>query len=209
MKSGMTMKNKGFSLFELVAVVAIIMIVMMISGPYVKGLLEDYRTNEVAIGIYSDFMFAKSEALKRQDDVVIVFDPGEKTYDIVFDNGSDWTPGQVLGSGDFYLKEDVRLPEDYAFASNSYGVYGVDNEGLGLGVTLRSNTVYFQPTGRISDAHEDTLDTLVKQNSRGVYIIRTGDAVRDEYYYLRAIVASGLNGQIQIWKYRGAWVTHD
>ncbi len=85
----------------------------------------------------------------------------------------------------------------------------MENERLGLGVTFRNSVVYFQPSGRISDGHADTLDTLVKQNNRSVYVTRYQDSPQDIYSHIRAVVANGISGQCQIWKYKGAWVTRD
>jgi prepilin-type N-terminal cleavage/methylation domain-containing protein len=202
-------KSDGFSLPELLGVLVVIGILLLIAGPSLREQANEHRANQVAMDVYADFMYAKSEAMKRQDDVVIVFSPSNKSYDIVYDVGSDWTPGHVLGSEDVYLKEDVTLPGDYTFAGSSYGIYGVDNEGLGLGVTFRSSVVYFQPSGRISDAHDDTLQTLVKRNNRAVYVTRYEDSPQNIYSQIRAIVADGISGQCRIWRYRGTWITHD
>ena len=203
------LSSRGFTVAELVGVLIILTILMLIAGPSMKDQMHNHRANQVAMDVYADLAYAKSEAMKRQDDVIVVFDTENTSYDIVYDVGSDWVPGQPLSAEDVYLKEDVMLPGDYRFADTSYGIYGVDNEGLGLGVTFRNGVVYFQPSGRISDAHADTLDTLIKQNNRAVYITRQEDSPQNIYRYMRAIVANGISGQCQIWKYKGAWVTQD
>jgi Tfp pilus assembly protein FimT len=197
----------GFSIFEMMIVVAVIAIIVLISGPSMKDMLENFRVDEVAMGIYTDFLKAKSTAILKQDDVVAIFDTQHNRYSILYDAGSDWLPGQSPGSGAYYIKQNVTLPPHYTFAGSAYGVYGVDNEGLGMGVTLKNNVVYFQPSGRASDDHADTIDTLVKSNNRAVYIARADDTRRGDYAYIRAIALDGLSGQPRVYKYRGAWLT--
>ena len=197
----------GYSIFELMIVMAVIAIVLLITGPSMKKLIENARADEVAMGVYADFLKAKSEAIRRQNDVVVIFDTQHNRYSILYDADSDWEPGQALGTGDFYLKQNVPLPADYAFAGSAFGIYGIDNEGLGVGVTFKNNVVYFQPSGRVSDDHADTIDTLVKSNNRAVYIARAGDPQRNDYACIRSVVLDGLSGQPRIYKYRGTWLT--
>ena len=202
-------QGSGFTILELLVVLAVMSIVLLISGPSMREYLENARTDNVIMSIYNDFLFAKAEALNRHDDVIMIFDPENSSYSILFDENSDWDPGESLSGGDEYLRRNVTLPDDYVFASHVHQIYGVDNEGIRVGVTFKNNLVYFQPSGRITDAHEDTLDTLVKLNNRAVYVIRTGDSGRYDYSHLRAVVANGLSGHPQVWKYRGVWVTRD
>lgn len=203
-------RRDGFTILELVIVMGITAVLIGMSGPKFNEYRKKARTDEVARGIYSAFLEAKSEALRRQNDVVITFDTQNQTYSVIYDEDSDWEPGDSPSGGDFYIREDVELPGDYCFARDISSIYGVDNEGTGLGVTFKNNMVVFQPSGRISDAHEDTLSTLVKRNNRSVYIIRIGDAGAYDYGHIRGIVTDGLSGQVQVWRWNGsAWVTRD
>ena len=204
--------TKGFSLAELLIVIGVIGILLAISGPSVSNMLKRQRTDEVISILYRDFMYAKSEAMKRQNDVVMVFDAQNNVYSILYDENSDWRTEEAPGPGDFYLKQNVALPTNYVYADQIYGIYGVDNEGVGIGITFKDQALYFQPSGRISDDHEDTLDTLVKQNNRALYVIRKGDPAFYDYHHLRAIAVNGLAGQPSIWFYDyadQAWRTYD
>jgi hypothetical protein len=161
------------------------------------------------MSLFADLVLAKSEALRRQQDVIVIFDTSNNRYSILVDNGSDWALGQTPGAGDYYLKQNVALPKDYAFAGRSYGIYGVDNEGMGTGVTLKDGLLFIQPSGRMSDAHADSLSTLVKSNNRAIYIARRDLPRNDNYGHMRAIVADGISGQPKIYRFNGAWVTRD
>lgn len=64
-------KNTGFTLLELMIVIAIIGILAAIAVPSFQGILERDRLKQVAEALKSDMQFARTEAIKRSNDIIV------------------------------------------------------------------------------------------------------------------------------------------
>ncbi len=69
-------KNAGFSLLETMTVVAIIGILAAIAVPSYQDMIERNRLKQVAEALKSDLQFARTEAIKRSQNVLITRTPG-------------------------------------------------------------------------------------------------------------------------------------
>lgn len=63
--------NKGFTLLELMIVVAILGILVSIAFPSYQRLLERNRLKEAAEALKSDMQLARTESIKRSQDVIV------------------------------------------------------------------------------------------------------------------------------------------
>jgi len=66
----------GFTLTELMITVAIIGIVASLAVPSFQDMIERNRLKEAVESLKSDLMFARTEAIKRSQDVVVSRSPG-------------------------------------------------------------------------------------------------------------------------------------
>lgn len=66
-----TAKQSGFSLIELVAVVTIVAILAAVAIPGFSGIIQNQRIKSASFELYSSLIVARSEAVKRNDDVTI------------------------------------------------------------------------------------------------------------------------------------------
>lgn len=64
-------KSQGFSLLELMVAVAVLAVISALAAPSFKQLLAAQRVRVTAYNIISDLVFARSEAVKRGENVTV------------------------------------------------------------------------------------------------------------------------------------------
>lgn len=72
----MVRKERGFSILELMVVVGIIAILAAIAVPNMSSYMDSRRVVNAAEAIYSQVVYARSEAISRSSDVVVRLLPG-------------------------------------------------------------------------------------------------------------------------------------
>ncbi len=202
--------KSGFTLIELMVALAIVGILASLAVANYLNRLPDIRAKQAARQVWMDFKRAQSTALSRNTDVVVLFNPSEGTYDIVIDTDSDMgetgSPDTSGGDADEFFSRDNALPQSIVFASGLGTVVGVDGEGLGDGVTLSNNRVFFQPSGRASTKNEDTIDNVLNKASRAVYVIPEADISKNNHEKLWAVTINGISGNAEMKEYKnGKW----
>lgn len=75
------MRQRGFSLIELMIVVSIIGVLATIAAPSLRSLAAGQRVKMAAFDLYTDLTLARSEAIKRNANVTITR------------NGTNWSTG--------------------------------------------------------------------------------------------------------------------
>lgn len=83
----MLVKNRGFTIVELMIVVAIVAILAALAGPSFRELMAMMRVKTAATDIHLSLMRARSEAIKRNTNVTIATASG------------GWTAGWAISDG--------------------------------------------------------------------------------------------------------------
>lgn len=63
--------NRGFTLIELMVTVAIMALIMALAAPSFRDILVALRVRTTAFNIISDLVLARSEAIKRGEDITL------------------------------------------------------------------------------------------------------------------------------------------
>lgn len=131
-------KNKGFTLIELMVSVAVLAIVLSIAVPSFKNILLNNRLNTTKDELRTAIQLARSEAIKRKEDVILCRANAELTQCAA--DGTDWSQGWLL----VYKDKD------------KYEVLKVWESGQGITVTGSSAKMQFAGNGMLADSY--TLD---------------------------------------------------
>lgn len=106
-------KAKGFSLIEVLTVIAIIAIISTLSIPNYVGWMSKRRLQGAASEVQSVIQLAKMTAIKKNTNVVIAFNPGERSYTAFVDDG-----GGGAGAGNHTMDNGERLIRSAIFPSD-------------------------------------------------------------------------------------------
>jgi type IV fimbrial biogenesis protein FimT len=139
---------KGFTITELMIAVTIAGILVTFALPSMTDLVRDQRVKAAASDVYASVIYARSEAVKRNADVLLV--PTDTT---------DWAEGwKVQDSGGTDLKVQNAIP-------------GVTVTGEGGSITYRRN-------GRLSAAVTDFVLKSPDSNSVTARCLRSDPSGR-------------------------------
>lgn len=141
--------NAGFTLAEVIIVIAIIGIMSAIAVPNLISWVENNRLRDASQDLLSNMQFAKSEAIKRNRNVVASFapvacapgipDPGG-TYTLFLDDGN---AGGIAGNNIREANEQVLRQETFTRGTGlCVGSVAFTN------AILPANTYGYTPTGR-------------------------------------------------------------
>ena len=161
--------SKGFTIIELMIAIGIIAIIAAVAVPNIIGWLPNYRLKSAARDLYSNFQKAKMEAAKRNESVVINFNPGTfqpggqiGSYQIFVDNGAG---GGTANNGtrdgiEPILVQTTTMPRNVSLylANFSGNTTGYTSRGLPWNnrwgrVEIRNNNSRFYMTTLSSAGH--------------------------------------------------------
>jgi len=161
--------QSGFTLLNIVIVFLIISILTAIAIPTIIDWVPNYRLRSAARQLYSHLQMAKLEAVRRNNNIIIVFNTGTYTpagkvggYYIFSDDGSGGgTAGDSVRNGTEPILVQVGMPENVSLVSASFfGGGPLGFTSLGTPTTngnvvmeisaLRRSRVTISPVGHIS-----------------------------------------------------------
>jgi type IV fimbrial biogenesis protein FimT len=112
---------RGFTLIEVIIAVTILTILLMLAVPSMTALVRDQRVKAATFDVFATFAFARSEAIKRNADVVIT------------PNAIDWGSGWQVQVGTTPLKAQPALSK--ISISGPAGVVAYQRDGRITGTT--------------------------------------------------------------------------
>lgn len=144
----MTMKQSGFTLIELLVTVALIAIIATVGIPNFQSLVSSNRYTADYNEILTHFHYARSEAIKRREDITVTVEKvaGEWTLE-VSDGSSDALRATSGG------KVQAQVTPTGSVTFNALGRRGNCDFGAACSLTVavsgRFGTIAIEPTGRI------------------------------------------------------------
>lgn len=134
----------GFTLVEALIVVAILAIIGAIATPFLLNFLPNMRLKSASRDLYSAMLEAKAEALRRSENVTVLFNSPGNAFTTFVDNGNG---GGVANDGirngtEQILASAPPLPDRVTFDPAVCG-----GDGVCDGVTFAGNTLVFSLRG--------------------------------------------------------------
>lgn len=97
----------GFSLMEVMVVAVIVAIMAVLAVPSFSGMVQRQRVKNAADAVLSDLRWARSEAIKRGQDVTVTITPGTTNWQYaIYESGSPNSIKSVSGSEFFGVPLD-------------------------------------------------------------------------------------------------------
>ena len=123
-------RQHGFTLMEILIVIAMVGVLLGIAAPSFTNFTASQRVKTASFDMYAALNFARSEALKRRQQIVVA--PT---------TGTDWSTGWTVKAGTTTLRSQ-NAPTGAAFSGASSVTYRMDGRlsaGSNLGVLIQPN----------------------------------------------------------------------
>lgn len=168
----MSVREKGFTLIELIVVLALVSILVSLAGPSYQTVIVDSRISGAVNATQGLLSYARSEAIKAQDTVTVCGSEDSATCS----GAASWTNGWII-----FLDRDA----DRTIDGDDILLKVADAQQAGntlrlTGVNLSAGLIQFNPRGEIQGAAA-TAGTVVlcpsdknTQEARGVVVYLSG-----------------------------------
>lgn len=132
-------EQAGFTLVEVIVVMVILSIIAGIGTTFLMTYLPNLRLKSAARDIFSVMMQAKTEAIRRGENVTVLFNFAGNSYTMFLDNDGD----EAVDPGETILITTTSLPDRVSFDPNLVvnGTPHID------GISLVNNALIFSPRG--------------------------------------------------------------
>jgi type IV fimbrial biogenesis protein FimT len=134
-------ESNGLTLIELLVVIAILAILAGMSISALGEYIPDYRLQSAARELYTNMHKAKMEAIKRNNDVKIIFDVANSRYAISLDSGTDDDWQTINGN------ENLAIINLSKYSNVDYGIGNAQFKGINDVVSYNLDRASFGPTG--------------------------------------------------------------
>ncbi len=162
------LKERGFTLIEVVVVISVIGILLAIVGSQLLKSLPDMRLKSAARELYSTMQTARMNAIKDNTTWGIFFDTTHNRYLLCSDSGADglWSTtadNKIVATVNFPSQSGVGYGHGNITGNNSVSGYPFPTDG----VSYNNNVVTFNSKG-LSGAGYVYLDNQNKSTSYAV-----------------------------------------
>jgi type IV fimbrial biogenesis protein FimT len=114
----------GFTVLELMVAIAIVAIMLTLGVPALRDLLVSQKVRQAANDLYSDMTYARSEAIKRNQQVQVIR------------QSSDWTGGWTVQFTGSTLRSQTGVANlSYSGSADSTVTYNPDGRTTLMGTT--------------------------------------------------------------------------
>lgn len=121
--------QSAFTLIETLVTLGILSVVAMVTTVSFVKILPDMRIRNVSRDIQSTMLYAKSESIKRGENVTVLFNSVTPGYSIFLDMDSD----KSIDPGETLLFNSTTFPDNISF----------DPDNGGDGITFPGNALVF------------------------------------------------------------------
>jgi type IV fimbrial biogenesis protein FimT len=124
------MQARGLTIIELMVVVAVVATLAALAAPSMRALISTQRVKGVNAELVTDLQFARSEAARRNTDIVIRFRPANNCYTVFIpetgtsDCDCRRTPGANVCSGSQVEIKTVKIPSSTGVTLGASGPTG-------------------------------------------------------------------------------------
>lgn len=148
-------KDSGFTLIEMMIVIVVVSILATVMVPMFSERIPNYQLKGAARDVYAHFQKAKSEAIRQNSNVAILFTTGAYTaegnvgsYLVFVDNGDGGgTAGNSIRDGSEAIVSSGSTPKNVSLITSGYTFTGVPGFN-GQGLPLKWGSVQLRNAGR-------------------------------------------------------------
>jgi len=158
--------ESGFTLVEMLVAMAILVVVTSLAVPSMTELIESNRTNSITQSLYASLVSARSEAVSRNQNVVIC----KSSNGIFCTTANAWEQGWLI-----FVDEDADGVKDITDPV-TISVSSLDNDFTLRTGTAYSNKLQFRPDGTVTEADTFRLCSAsnIPEDGRSVILNITG-----------------------------------
>lgn len=159
--------QRGFSLIELLIAIAIIAIATATSIPSFRVWIDNYRLTEAANGVVDGLHRARSEAVRRNQNVVMRFADNNTSWQLFVDDGAGGgTAKNFTRDGSETILRTVAAPSGISFHEVTFGgnpYTGFNSRGMPIDSSCAGSVKGENTSGRSFAIALSLAGSVVKQ----------------------------------------------